>query len=230
MKIKALSCAALGALVLSGAAHADLVSVRCTGLGAGRNVSVTHGTTTSSVFAGQIRLTLTNSTGQNLNGLWTSFCTELNQFIYVNGAVQNYTILPVSDLPIPGAGMGSVRATAIARMYAAAAGTQFGTNSDIAAAFQIAVWEVSMDYDGTSGSLNTGVGSFKGNNLSAAINGHLTNLFAAAANTGGVTSNILGIGNTTYQDQILDLSNGIPAPGAMALLGLAGVVGGRRRK
>ena len=230
MKINSIASAALGALVVSAAANASLVTVQGTGTGAGRNVSVTHGTTTASVFAGQIRLTLTGSTGQNLNGLWTSFCTELSQFIYINGAAQTYTVLPVSDLPIPGAGMGTVRSSAIARMYAAAAGSQFGTNSDIAAAFQIAVWEVSMDYDGTAASLNTGVGSFKGNSLTAAINGHLSNLFAAASNTGGVGSNILGIGNATYQDQILDLSNGIPAPGAMALLGLAGVVGGRRRK
>ncbi|MEY3142330.1 MAG: hypothetical protein RLY21_823 [Planctomycetota bacterium] len=230
MKTQVALSAVLGALVLSSAASADLVTVRCTGTGAGRNVNVTYGTTTTSVFAGQLRLTLTNSTGQNLDGLWTSFCTELSQFIHINGTAQNYTVLPVSDLPIPGAGMGTTRANAIARMYTAAAGAQFGTNSDAAAAFQIAIWEVSMDYDGTAASLNTAAGNFKGNSLSAAITAQLTNLFAAAANTSGIGTSLVGIGNTTYQDQILDLSNGIPAPGALALLGLAGLVGARRRK
>lgn len=230
MKLSTTSAAIAGALVLSSAAHADLVTVQCTGLGVGRNVNVTHGTTTANVFAGQLRLTLTNSTGQNVNGLWTSFCTELSQFIYVNGAAQTYQVLPVSDLPIPGAGMGATRANAVARMFAAAAGTQYGTNADLAAAFQIAVWEITMDFDGTAGSINTGAGTFKGNSLSAAIQGNLTALFAAAANLSGAQSTVLGIGNSTYQDQLLDVSTFIPAPGAVALLGLAGLVGARRRK
>jgi hypothetical protein len=230
MKLSILLGTALSAAVVAGSASANLVTVACTGTAAGRNVSVTHGTTTATVFAGQIKLTLSNSTGVNLNGLWKSFCTELSQFIYINGAAQTYTALSVSDLPTPGAGMGSARADAIARMYAAANFTQFGTNNDVAAAFQIAVWEVSMDYDGTAASLNTTSGTFKGNNLSAAINTSVATFLSAAANVGGTQSNIVGIGNASFQDQILDLSNGIPAPGAMALLGLAGFVGTRRRK
>lgn len=230
MKLTTVSTAIAGALVLSSAAQANLVTVLCTGTGAGRNVSVTHGTTTANVFAGQLRLTLTNSTGQNVNGLWTSFCTELSQFIYINGAAQTYQVLPVSDLPIPGAGMGSTRANAVARMYAAAAATQYGTDADLAAAFQIAVWEITMDFDGTAGSINTGAGSFKGNSLTAAIQSNLTALFTAAANLSGAQSTILGIGNSTYQDQLLDVTTFIPAPGAVALLGLAGLVGARRRK
>lgn len=230
MKLSTVSTAVAGALVLSSAAHADLVTVLCTGTGAGRNVNVTHGTTTANVFAGQLRLTLTNSTGQNVNGLWTSFCTELSQFIYVNGAAQTYQVLPVSDLPIPGAGMGTTRANAVARMFAAAAGTQYGTNADLAAAFQIAVWEITMDFDGTSGSIDIGAGTFKGNSLTAAIQSNLTALFAAAGNLTGAQSTVLGIGNSTYQDQLLDVSTFIPAPGAVALLGLAGLVGVRRRK
>jgi hypothetical protein len=227
---KMLSLAAGLALLPVGLANAGLVTVAGTGTGAGRTVNVTYGTTTRDTFAGQIRLTLSGSTGQNLNGTWNSFCTELNQFIYTNGSQQVYQVLQVSDLPTPGAGMGSVRATAIARMYAAAGGAVFTTNNDLAAAFQIAVWEVSMDFDGTSGSLSVGSGSFKGNNLTAAITNNLAALFAAASNLGGPTSTIIGIGNTGFHDQILDLTYGIPAPGAIALLGLAGFVGTRRRK
>lgn len=230
MKLSTVSTAIAGALVLSSAAHADLVTVLCTGTGAGRNVSVTHGTTTANVFAGQLRLTLTNSTGQNVNGLWTSFCTELSQFIQVNGAAQTYQVLPVSDLPIPGAGMGSTRANAVARMFASAAGTQYGTNADLAAAFQIAVWEITMDFDGTASSIDIGAGTFKGNSLTTAIQSNLTALFAAASNLSGAQSTVLGIGNSTFQDQLLDVSTFIPAPGAVALLGLAGLVGARRRK
>ena len=87
-----------------------------------------------------------------------------------------------------------------------------------------------MDFDGTAGSINIGAGTFKGNNLTAAIQSNLTALFAAASNLSGSQSTILGIGNSTYQDQLLDVSTFIPAPGAVALLGLAGLVGARRRK
>ena len=224
------SLSVLAAAVIASNSHADLVTVQATGLGAGRTVNVTYGTTTRDTFAGQIRLTLSNSVGQNLNGLWTSFCTELSQYIYINGAAQTYDVLAVSDLPTPGAGMGAVRADAIKRMYAAAAESQYGTDNDRAAAFQIAVWEVSMDFDGTAASLNAGTGNFKGNNLSAAITTNLSTFLAAAANLTGVQSNVVGVGNATYQDQLLDLTTFIPAPGSLALLGLAGLVGTRRRK
>lgn len=223
-------CVVGSALCLpAGFASANLVTVLCTGTGAGSTVSVTHGSTTASVFAGQIRLTLSASTGQNLNGTWSSFCTELSQFITINGAAQVYQILPLSDLPTPGTAMGATKANAVARMYTAANGAQFGTNNDVAAAFQIAVWEVVNDFDGTLGSLNVTTGNFKGNGLSAGISGNLAALFAAAANSSGAGASLIGIGNAGHQDQILDLTNGIPAPGALALLGLAGLLGTRRR-
>lgn len=224
---------ALTVAVLSapaGLANADLVSVAATGTGAGRDVNVTHGATTRNVFAGQIRLTLSASTGFNLNGAWTSFCTELHQFIYLDGVARVYEVQPLSDLPIPGAGMGSVKADAIARMYATANDAQFGTNNDYAAAFQIAVWEVVNDFDGTAGSLDVSSGDFKGNNLSAAIAGNLAVLFASAADLGGPTRSLIGIGSSGFQDQILDITSVIPAPGALALLGVAGLIGVRRRK
>jgi hypothetical protein len=230
MKFERLSLALAVLCVPASVASANLVSVAATGTGAGRNVNVTYGTTTVNVFAGQIRLTLSGSTGFNLNGTWTSFCTELNQFIHINGPVRVYEVQQLSDLPIPGAGMGAVKANAVARMYAATNGAQFGTNNDLAAAFQIAVWEVVNDFDGTIDSLNVANGNFKGNSLTAAISGNLAALFAAASNLGGSTSSLIGIGNSSYQDQILDLTNGIPAPGALALLGVAGLVGSRRRK
>ena len=78
-------------------ASAELVTVACTGVGAGRNVTVTHMGSARSVFAGQILLTLTNSASGSLNGNWKSFCTELNQYIYVNGAPQVYDALDVSE-------------------------------------------------------------------------------------------------------------------------------------
>jgi MYXO-CTERM domain-containing protein len=220
-----LSAASFGAT-----ASADLVTVQCTGVGAGRNVSVTQGGAVKNVFAGQIMLNLTNSSSGTLNGSWKSFCTELSQNIYINGAAQTYQVLTVAEVPIPGPAMGQARADAIARMFSAAGGAQYGANADLAAAFQVAVWEIANDYDGTAASLNLAAGNLQGTALAAAIVGNINTLFAAAANTSGFGSQLIGLGNASFQDQIIDPTAAIPTPGAAVIMGLAGLVGARRRR
>lgn len=210
-------------------ADASMVDVFCPGLGVGRNVTVTQGSTNYNVFAGQIRLVLSNSTGQPFDSNWFSYCTELAQNIHVNGPVRTYAVTAVSDLPTPGTGMGTARADAIARMYFSANGAQFGNNADYAAAFQIAVWEIANDFDGTLASLDVAAGNLRGS-FNAAISANFAALFAAAANVDGNRNALLGLGNASFQDQIIDVTNGIPTPGALALLALAGVAGLRRRR
>ncbi len=227
--IHAFSIAAAAAM--AGSACADLVDVACTGTGVGRSVSVKVGNVKyNNSFAGQIKLQLSNSVGAPLNGSWTSFCAERTQHIYVNGPVKHYKVLGVSELPVPGPEMGSLRADAIARMYAFADGAQYGSNSDLAAAFQLGIWEISNDYTGVTSSLNLSGGNFKGLNLSAAITGNLNALLAAASNTDGAMAHLAGLGNVTRQDQLIELPAGVPAPGALALVGCAGLFGGRRRR
>jgi MYXO-CTERM domain-containing protein len=211
-------------------ASAELVTVFCPGVGAGRNVAVQHNGTDRSVFAGQIRLDLTNSTSGTLNGQWRSFCTELHQHIFVNGAPQVYTVSQLKDVPVPGLPMGQVRADAIARMYAFASGAQYGSNADYAAAFQIAVWEIANDYDGTAVSLDLALGNFRGTTLAAAITTSVTTLLGAATQVGAPITQLLGLGNATYQDQIIDPTSPIPTPGTIAMLALAGIFGARRRR
>jgi MYXO-CTERM domain-containing protein len=225
----AVSFAILAASTVAASASASFVTVQCPGVGAGRNVSVTLGGTVRSVFAGQILLNLSNSS-EALNGSWKSFCTELSQYIHVDGAAQQYQVVAVSQVPNPGPGMGQARADAIARMFNAANGAQYGANSDLAAAFQIAVWEVAIDYDGTVASLSLAAGNLQGPSLSAEIMGNMTSLLAAAGDTSGLMANIIGLGNTNFQDQIIDPAAAIPTPGALAMLGLAGIIGLRRRR
>jgi hypothetical protein len=126
--------------------------------------------------------------------------------------------------------MGQARADAIARMFSAAGGAQYGANADLAAAFQVAVWEIANDYDGTAASLNLAAGNLQGTSLAAAIVGNVNTLFAAAADTAGFGSQLIGLGNTSFQDQIIDPTAAIPTPGAAVIMGIAALVGARRRR
>lgn len=213
------------ALSLAAAAQADFVDVQYTGTGVGYNVNVLSPGFNGNVFAGQILTTLTNSTAGpnygNLNGNWIVFCCELPQ--YVNGASIPYEVLPVSSVPLAGP-MGAAAATAISEVYFAAAGTQYGGDSDLAAAFQIAVWELALDYaGGPAGVGDLGVGNFQVSGTTAATDAYLAALLGAVGS--GNTAAILGLGNESAQDFIIE----VPAPGAIALLGVAGLVGRRRR-
>jgi MYXO-CTERM domain-containing protein len=225
-----IAASAIAIATIASTASAELVTVFCPGVGAGRNVSVTHKGAVRNVFAGQILLNLSNSASGTLNGSWRSFCTELDQYIYVNGAAQTYQALPLKDVPIPGAPMGIARAEAIGRMYAFANGAQYGTNADYAAAFQIAVWEVANDYTGDLASLSLAAGDLQGPSVAAAIGTHITTLLAAAGNVGATATPLFGLGNTSFQDQIIDPTSPIPTPGAIAMLGLAALVGSRGRR
>lgn len=224
-----------GALALAGFAQADFVDVTYTGTGAGSSVTVNSPVRNGNVFAGQIHMTLTNSTGIDLNGNWIVFCSDLGQ--NVSGGTNTYEVLPVSSLP-QGGGMGAAKAAAIADMYAFAAGSQLlGTTSNsLATAFQIAIWEIVHDFDANASGngLDVTAGLFSatktdGSAFSATLMGHVASLFAAIGNTQGAS--IVGLGHPGKQDQILEVSGFVPGPGVLATgaLGLLLSAGRRRR-
>ena len=41
---------------------------------------------------------------------------------------------------------------------------------------------------------------------------------------------LLGLGNASFQDQIIDPTAAIPTPGAAVIMGIAALVGARRRR
>ncbi len=225
MKHTLIAC--LATSLLASAASADTVQAQFTGTGYGQNVSVSQdsGANFGNVFAGQLQYTLSSSSGPTyyLNGQWISFCTELGQF--TNGNNQLYTVMDVADLPIPGAGMGAAKAGMVAQLFTAAAGSQYSASNDLASAFQLAVWEIVNDYDGsTLASMDLGTGIFRGN-VNGTIGGMVSTFLSGAFNASS-GADIIGLGSETYQDQLIE----VPAPGVLALLGFAGLSAPRRRR
>jgi len=92
------------------------------------------------------------------------------------------------------------------------------------------VWEVANDYTGDLASLSLAAGQLQGPSIAAAITGHIATLLGAAGNVGATVTPLLGLGNASFQDQIVDPTSPIPTPGAIAMLGLAALVGSRGRR
>lgn len=221
--------------VLAGisAASADVVDVKFIGKGSGQNVHIDLNGSGKDVFAGQLVHEFSNGTGLGslLSGQKIVFCSDLTQTTTSSAAT--YEVVDVEFTPDPA--MGASRAQAIYDLYHFAAGSQFDPNAtnDFATAFQLAVWEVASDYDANVGlaSLNLGSGSFEatytnGNNFNSTIMNHLNDLFAAIG-ANAPKSGLFAVTNDFHQDQLVD---GIPAPGPLALLSLAGLLVMNRRR
>jgi hypothetical protein len=130
-----------------------------------------------------------------------------------------------------------MKADAIRALYSATASTLMagGLSNAYATAFQLVVWEIVDDFDGTAGSINADAGNLiltatDGNAMDADILNAMaaltTDMMNAIATGGGSFSNVIGLANAGFQDQLVL----VPAPGAMALMGLGGLVASRRRR
>jgi hypothetical protein len=137
--------------------------------------------------------------------------------------------MDVADLPTPGAGMGQAKADLVAKLYAFAGGTQYTNNANLASAFQIAIWEIVYDFDGsTLASLDITDGALKAN-VNGTIGGLVGSLLTGAFGSASM-ADLIGMGNLSHQDQIIDITGIIPGPGSLALLGLGAVLAPRRRR
>ncbi|RMH27811.1 MAG: hypothetical protein D6693_04695 [Planctomycetota bacterium] len=232
--------AAIAALATGAPAIADSVDLRFLGTGAGRTVSVSLGGDSFRVFAGQLCHELSDGVGLAglILGEHLTYCAELTE--HVTTIARRYDLVPLAQVSTPA--LGATRASAITGLYSWVDGAQLeaGADRDLAAAFQIAVWEIIYDYDDTegAGALDVESGRFRarsrrGRRLNDSIRGYLDSMFAAAlappASSGWA---LAGLTRQGAQDQLIGLPMAaVPLPGAATagLVGL-GVIASRRRR
>ncbi|XVJ57870.1 MAG: hypothetical protein HEQ23_00150 [Tepidisphaera sp.] len=216
-------------------ANAGFVDMKFLGTGEGSSVRISHFGNQRNVFAGQLRHQIANGTGSEaaLNGDHRTFCADIAQ--YVSSSFTPYEVVEIEQVSNVSP-MGNVKAGAIRAIYTAAGSSAIASNAtaSLAAAFQLAVWEIVTDYNGTAGSLSITAGDFRatktdGSSLSATVLGHLTTLFAAATSSNEGSPQLAGLRSGSAQDQLV-MGFSIPTPGTAVLAGFGVLCLGRRRR
>jgi hypothetical protein len=238
------STAAIGAV-----AHADLI-VTYDGVGSGlrQDVSYTNQSwdqTTGEEFfynVGAFERLWTTESGDSV----ITWCIEIFQGISV-GQVVDFDIVDTADAPSgpgnPGP-MGEAQAQVLEDVFARwidpatggiqTGGTAGGSDSR-AAAFQLVVWEIThenftaTDRDGVLAQISLASGGLQANLTDDGGDGvafWVDQIIASIGADGWLESDLLGLVDPQAQDQVIL----VPAPGALALLGLGSFAAVRRRR
>ena len=181
---------------------------------------------------------LTEANG-NQNLTW---CAEVYQGVEL-GTTYTFTVSNAEDTPggavAPGP-MGAAKAATVRDLFARwinpSSGYVNGSTADRdakSAAFQIVLWEITHENftattaQGILSQMSLTTGAFRAN-ISGATSTWYSQIVQSLGVGGFQTVAIDGLTNDAAQDQVR-LSGGVPAPSAIALLGLAGFASRRRR-
>lgn len=250
-----MTIAAAGTLVLAGTVSANTIDMTFEGSGSfgrgGLDLEL-NGAPLINRFAGRLTFDVHGSTGDTPFGngrtLYT-FCTEIaapaeednTTYNVYNGPNNDNGFEGLGELPDPGAAMGLADAARVSYLFvnyfrdAISGSSNNASDKDMAAAFQLALWDIVFDDD-----LDVDAGGDDGFAVTDAPDSVLTLAqtmltdVALNANLEFVSEKVFGFGNqganggNGAQDQITM----IPLPGAamMGLVGLGGVMAVRRRR
>lgn len=203
---------------LAAAASADPVQMHFGGTLRGNNVSIrVNGGSSYNVFAGSVI--------HDIDGVRAvTYCIDPDQWAATGTNVFERTSI---EQALAHRSYNSEKAWAIAELSSLAGQDIWSetASKDLASAFQIAVWEVILDYTPGMGgsSLNLGAGNFQaagtnGQALSGSISSIVNQLFGSMQFGQTNTNHYQAFANSRHQDFMTQ----VPAPGAaaLALMGL----------
>jgi len=181
----------------------------------------------ASVQSGGLNSELTEILGSG--GTFSTFCIEGTQNVYF-GANETWSlgVVTLSSAPSPSPAMGTTKANEITELWDRSFNS-IGTNNELAAAFQLAVWEIVNDGIPTLGAETTAAfnnGNFEASGDSTAIGDAVAMLNGITGSGYANTYTVYGLSDLGIQDQIFGVPNGgtpaSPAPLPPALpMGLA---------
>jgi hypothetical protein len=243
--------AAAAVAALAGSASAATLKAKYTGLGQNSgtyNISLTHntGTLSSSVKAGALKHQVQGDSQNFAGALLKTFCVDLAQNVV--GQVKTYNIVSVASAPDPDAptgNVGALRAGYLGSLYYNAiqnglldnrgSATDSMTDQQ-AAAFQLVIWELAFE-DSAVLAASTGLANFGtllagddfkvSNSINANVAANFNTFFGWAFN-GDTLGGLRAMSSQTAQDQLIVIP--LRTGGAMALAGLVGIAGVRRRR
>jgi len=231
MKTRVMMCATA---LVAATAHGG-VELTFLEKGAGSNVSVTFFGETRDVFAGQLIHQVAGLEGglSSFNGRQVTFCPDFPEPVATGPTM--FKLVDLADVPVTldqhSQRVDAAQADAIRRLFSngGSALVDGSGDNDRATAFQLVLWEIIYDFDGSQASIDVDAGNisvieFGGAALSAGIMADIADLSDFALN-GDVTTGVLALAEEGVQDQIF-----IPTPAPLALGAAFGLVAARRRR
>jgi len=218
--------AVVSLVAIAGAANAGVINATLNSISPSTTVQYSlNGSAFTGTNAGVFNWTRNSGDIPNPAGpTFSAFCIELTQNVAVN-STYNYNDTALDGAPLPGplgSPMGAAKAAQIARILTVWANDVSDTANLRAAAAQAAIWETIFDTDNSLsavGNFYLNPGNTASANVAAKADAYLILQATAAPRTG-----LFALTSLTNQDMV------VPAPGALALLGMGGLVAARRRR